>query len=165
MRNRNVSIRPASIDDCQDIFGIISDPDVIKATFKQRKIPLDEHKTWFQMALNNPGRFLFIIEDNDKNTLGMLRFDIQKKYADVSIVLNKASRGHGYGPQALNLGCDVIYQTTGISDYRAYVRAGNIPSCKAFTKAGFVHNGTTTIEGTQAEIFVYTITDTSTNAV
>lgn len=161
----SISIRPATIDDCQNIFGIISDPDVIKATFKQRKIPLDEHKIWFQTALKSPDRFLFLVEDNDQNTLGMLRFDIQKKYADVSIVLNKASRGHGYGPQALLLGCDTVYQLTKILDYRAHVRADNMPSHKAFTRAGFVHNGTTTIEGTQADIFVYTITDSPTNAV
>jgi UDP-2,4-diacetamido-2,4,6-trideoxy-beta-L-altropyranose hydrolase len=164
MKNRDISIRPASIDDCQDIFGIISDPDVIKATFKQRKIPLDEHKIWFQMALNNHDRLLFIIEGNG-NTLGMLRFDIQKERADVSIVLNRASRGHGYGPQSLQLGCDAVYQLTGISNYRAYVRTGNIPSYKAFAKAGFVHNGTTTIDGTDADIFVYTIADSTTNAV
>jgi len=164
MKKKSICIRPAKTDDCRDVFVIISDPVVRQATFKQRTISWDEHQRWFQAALKNPDRLLFIIVGNG-NTLGMLRFDIQKKYADVSIVLNKATRGHGYGPQSLQLGCDAIYQLTEISNYRAYVRTGNISSYKAFAKAGFVHKGSTTIEGAEAGIFVYTIADSTTNAV
>jgi pseudaminic acid cytidylyltransferase len=165
MKKRNICIRPAIADDCQDIFDMISDPEVRNATFKQNMITLDEHRTWFQAALKSPDRLLFIIEDNSNYTLGMLRFDIQKTHADVSIVLNKDSRGHGYGPQSLHQGCDTVYQSTKIANYRAYVRSDNIPSRKAFSKAGFVYSDTTTIADAVADIFAYTIADSTTNAL
>lgn len=165
MKKKNICIRPATTDDCRDVFVIISDPVVRHATFKQRAIPWDEHQRWFQSALKNPDRLLFIIEDNDNNTLGMLRFDIQKEHADVSIVLNRTSRGCGYGTLALESGCEKIFRQKGITVFRAHVKTGNIPSCKAFAKSGFVHSGTTTIEGAEADIFTYTIADYATNTL
>jgi len=164
MKKRNIVLRPATIEDCRDIFEIISDPSVRLATFKQKLILWDEHQRWLQLVVKSSDRLLFIIEDDEINILGMLRFDIQHEHANVSIALNKVSRGFGYGKLALQMGCDEVYQKTGVTVFCAYVKNGNTPSCKVFTRAGFIRNGTTQIDGKEADIFVYTITNSESDS-
>jgi RimJ/RimL family protein N-acetyltransferase len=159
----NIFIRLALMKDCRHIFDIISDSDVIKARFKQNLILWSEHLKWFQSALKSSDRLLLILEDNDNNFLGMLRFDICSKHADVSIVLNKASRGLGYGQRALQMGCNFVYQLTGLNYFIAYVKATNIQSCKAFIKAGFTCHKISTIQGYESKIFTYKIHDSTVN--
>ncbi len=148
-------LRPSNIDDCSLIYDIITDPLVIQATFKQKSILWDEHKKWYFESISNPKRLMYVIEDYNKNIIGQLRFDIEADKAEVSIVLNKQSRGQGYGAKALYLGCIEVNNKTGIKEYYAYIKNGNRQSLKTFRKAGFIYSGYTYIEGIKADMVIY----------
>lgn len=154
--NEDFTLRPATIQDCNDIYIIINDPAVRKATFKQRKINWEEHKRWFTESLSNPKRLMFIVENNHKN-IGIVRFDLKNNHANISIVLDQKSRGQGYGPYIIQSSCHKAYKETKINSFYAYVKSSNELSKKSFAKAGFNYKAKTRVANKNADIFKFSI--------
>ena len=94
-----IYIRNAGIEHSEMIWQWRNDPETLKMSFEERKIPLSEHKEWYKLALLDKRVTIFIAEENN-NTVGVIRFDENpddKKQYDISINICPKERGKGIG--------------------------------------------------------------------
>ena len=84
--------------DLLDIWLWRNDKISIYFSKNKKKISLESHSNWFRRNLTNKkikSYIGFLIKKNEKKKVGVVRFDIKKKYALVSINLNPIMRGKG----------------------------------------------------------------------
>ncbi len=142
-----VHIREAVIDDSKEIYAWRNSPVVRRFFFDSSPISFDDHDKWFREAVDNHNRVLFIGEIN-KRKIGVVRYDINKGQATVSIFLDPGKIGQSYGaillhasdcmlrrlrPEVLRLKAKIlqqneasrkIFETTGYAvDHCVYVRS------------------------------------------
>ena len=82
--------------DSLDIWIWRNDKKSIFYSKNKKKITLESHKKWFEKSLNNRKIKFYIgylIKKNKKKKIGVVRFNIKKKYALVYINLNPVMRG------------------------------------------------------------------------
>lgn len=129
--NNNSVFRPIQKDDCLKIFEIANDEDVRKSSFNSEKIPLEDHKKWFNNILENDSVKFHVLEyEND--LIGQLRLDFDEKYPVISISLNKKYRGLGLSKILLAKGLELID-----GKVIAYIKKENTRSISFFKSMGF----------------------------
>lgn len=134
----SVQLRPATIDDLEQVFKWRNDPWIISLSSGQHAVSWAEHVSWFRNTLNNEDKILKIIEIQPGIEGGIVRLDrIDKEKALVSIYLLREHTGRGFGLQALVKGCAQGFVQWSIEAIYACIRKDNYPSLSAFTKAGF----------------------------
>jgi RimJ/RimL family protein N-acetyltransferase len=105
-------------------------------------LTLDGHIAWFHQALADPDRVL-LIGESATAPIGVLRYDLSESTAMVSVYLDPALRGRGYGTALLLAGERWLRdQRESVAALRAEIRAGNTASHAAFARAGFVERST-----------------------
>lgn len=133
-------IRKASSSDVRKVYEIRNDQDVLKFFFDANQTSFEDHCKWFEAALSNKHRVIFIVED-ESDVFGVVRFDLDESYsvAEVSIFIAKKFWGRGLGTYALSAAESEIrknYPT--LKKVSANVIVGNISSQKIFEKAGYI---------------------------
>jgi len=98
-----IAVRPAVAQDCDPIHAWRNAPTVRAASRHGAEIPLQDHRQWFQRALASPDRILLVGEDG-QGAVGVVRFDIRGREAEVSIYLAEGRLGQGLGPGLLHAG-------------------------------------------------------------
>ena len=133
-----MKIRDINHNDLHDLFEWRNNYESRKMSFDNKKINLEEHEKWFNESIKNPNKEFFIGEE-DGIKLGVCRFDFYEKenYSDISININPAVRGKGYGKELLNRSLK-IYLNNKKRILRAKIKEDNIPSIKLFTSLGFL---------------------------
>ncbi|WP_316863028.1 GNAT family N-acetyltransferase [uncultured Cohaesibacter sp.] len=132
-----LTIRPASLEDMQDIFDWRNDA-LSRAMFKDSgTVSWDNHVTWFQKKLQSSDSQLFMALENNQK-IGIVRFDANQEQNgfEVSINLNPECRGKKLSCPALDA---AIEEFAKIHPDRltATVKHSNPPSLKLFAKCGF----------------------------
>jgi len=145
----SIRLRKAVSADCKPVWVMLQDPVVRRAAFVNKEILWEEHSLWYEASLRNTSRKLIIITDEEEHIIGQVRFDFSGTVAEVSIVLGREFRGHGYGSYALNAACEQIKQQ-GMEECVAYIKQENRASIRAFQKAGFILDGSATVKGCHA---------------
>jgi predicted lipoprotein len=82
--------------DSLDIWLWRNDKSSIFFSKNKKKITLESHNKWLAKNLNNPNIKFYIgylVKNNQKKKIGVVRFNIKSKYALVSINLNPVMRG------------------------------------------------------------------------
>lgn len=131
------------LDDAKFVYQLRSDPEVMKnsLTFTselsfENFYPrfLESHFTIKQLPP------LFILEEGEK--VGLIRFNRAPGIGgvEISIVLSPKARGKGIGSRAIKEAVEWV-GNQGFSAVIAKIKQGNIPSAKAFEKAGFRNGG------------------------
>lgn len=69
-------------------------------------------------------------------------FSPSNRRAEVGIVIDEASRGKGYGREALALLCDYAEHVLDLHQLYAYVLEDNVPAHQLFVSCGFKHTAT-----------------------
>lgn len=133
-----VHVRQAEIDDCQDVFDWRNDS-VSRQMFHNRNmVTWEEHLAWFENTLNSDRRKLLMCLDPRGEKLAVVRFDIEEACAEVSINMNPAQRGKGFGKICLGKAIGYfIEQNSERMMMRAEIKEENIASKKSFEAAGF----------------------------
>lgn len=125
------------MQDAELVFDWRNAPETRKYFFDTRPLNKQEHMIWFEKSLTMPSRCILIAE-RDKNPIGVLRFDFINTAAEIDIYLQPGLAGNGLGTQILLAGTQWISTNySQINTLRARVIAENIPSKRAFEKAGF----------------------------
>ena len=133
-----LKIRNAKEEDCRYLFDLRNHPIVRKASFNSKKIDYADHKVWFTKTLNNPNRKIFIVLNENSQKIGMVRFDKEEDYAEISIAISPNIHGKGYGTKILIKGCEKYFEEEiTVKFIIAEIKKNNIASIKAFTNAGF----------------------------
>jgi len=137
MVNHKIQIRRATIDDSQSIFDWRNDKNSRPMFFNEQVITMGDHIKWFESALADTNRKLFIGEIFDEK-IGVCRFDLDKNefWAEVSINMNPESRGRGLGKIFL-LKCIEYYLESNTYNLVARIKPKNHASLKVFNNVGF----------------------------
>ena len=147
----NSIFRTIRKEDCLKIFEIANDDEVRIFSFNSNKIPLENHKKWFENILNDNSVKFYVLE-YENELIGQLRFDFDEEYPVISISLNKKYRG-------LNLSKYLLYKgLEEVSDFDkviAYIKKDNERSISFFKSMGFVFENEVIIHDIKAMKFYY----------
>ncbi|MFL5295381.1 MAG: GNAT family N-acetyltransferase [Phenylobacterium sp.] len=125
-----VRLRKATPSDALDVLAWRNDPLTRAMSRSAEEIHPGEHLAWFESALGNPALIL-LIGEADGGKVGMVRFDVGVE-TEVSINVNPACRGRGYGYRLLS---QALAQVSG--PVVADIRPDNLASQRIFERAGF----------------------------
>ena len=133
----SLKVRRARSDDAQRVFPWRNDEQTRLASRDPRPLTFESHRNWFSRALGDPGRVLLIGEDL-QGPLGVLRYDLHADAATVSIYLDPARRGRGYGRALLRAGEQWLRRHRAeVKMLIADVLPDNARSRRTFESAGF----------------------------
>ena len=125
------------MQDAELVFTWRNAPETRQFFFDTRPLNKHEHIKWFEQSLTMPNRCILIAE-SDKNSMGVLRYDLTDTTAEIDIYLQPGLAGQGLGTQILLAGTQWINTNYPlVNTLRARVIAENTPSKRAFEKAGF----------------------------
>jgi len=133
-----IYLRPATKRDVVTLFELRNDPDAYKNFLNPNPVSWDEHLGWFANVLRNENNIVYMIYNKKKQEVGMLRFDINKGVAKISINIGKKFRGKHYGTEALRVASRIFlrkYKT--VNKILAQIKKDNILSIVAFVQVGY----------------------------
>lgn len=151
-----VTLRSAVSEDCRRLWEWRNERRTREASFNPDPIPYEVHERWFARKLSDPCTRIFIVVDPRGRDIGYVRFDIVDGEAEISVSIDKAERGKGYGTAAIKTGSDHLLREESVQRIVAYIKTDNLASIAAFKKAGFVLRGRKRIAGVEACEMVYT---------
>lgn len=132
-----VRLRRATAADSRRVWAWRND-DVTRAqSISTDEVPWSTHEAWFERAMADPTRRLFIAEAK-AGAVGVVRLDLAEDEAEVNINLAPEARGHGFGPRILKKAVAYAEAGLGLARVVARIKKGNAASLSAFEKAGFV---------------------------
>lgn len=130
-------LREAKLTDSKIIFEWANDPQMRINSFKSEEIDWNSHIIWFNSKLKNNESKIFLLIENDKQ-IGQIRFDKEFDRVYIDFYISSDFRGRGFGSKILILGVkEIINIWSDITEIIGEVKSENIPSRKAFIKAGF----------------------------
>ena len=158
---RMITVRDAVAGDCNLIFQWANDIDTRAASFSSGKISLEEHRNWLSDRLSDANCLLLICSDGQGNPLGIVRFDISKDEATVSINLAPHVRGKGWASFIIIRTTDELFKRRNVSRVNAFIKPENQRSVRAFERAGFSKIGPCNIRENDALHFTLINVDLS----
>lgn len=134
-----IDLRPALLEDLESVFEWRNAPETRRFIFDQNPIEPEDHKIWFVCKLSDPNCKLLIgIEKMNNEPVGVLRYDLIKDVAVVSVYLVPNQYGKGMGHFLLVEGTRWIMENLpNIIRIDAEIIQGNKASENAFMKAGY----------------------------
>ncbi len=143
-RNKNrifekVFFRPASEEDCRDLWLWRNNSEVRKWSLSRERISYDKHREWFQSKLRDKRVNIYVFENKNGNKIGQVRFEITKNLAHININLNPKYIGQGFGKRIIRQATGLFFRKKhGIVEVIAEVLKENVASRRAFERAGYV---------------------------
>ena len=147
-----ISIRRASLTDCDALHAWRNDDRVRAQSHDPKPIAYENHRRWLEQVLAAPHRALLVGEDAE-GPVGVVRFDLQSTEALISVYLVPSRVGSGLSSALLRAAAGWLRAThPHVERLVAEVRPGNLPSQRAFERAGYVidhHTFVAQIKGSQ----------------
>jgi RimJ/RimL family protein N-acetyltransferase len=139
-----LSFRKADSEDLMICFEWANDPEVRRLSYNSDPIALEDHIRWFHNKIKSPNTHFYIIEYSSK-PIGQIRFEGTDELI-ISYLISSEMRGKGLGSLILKEGVKTIIKNSEkVRNISGYVKEENIPSCKAFEKAGFLKSSSSEI--------------------
>lgn len=140
LRGGLVQLRRAGGGDVELVHRINDEPGVRAASFDTGPIPWDVHREWFARRLADPAHHLFLGTDHRGELLGLVRFAVDARVAEIGVALDVTRRGQGWGPALVDAGVRRLADelgSDGLVRVEAQVKATNAASLRAFIDADF----------------------------
>jgi UDP-2,4-diacetamido-2,4,6-trideoxy-beta-L-altropyranose hydrolase len=149
-------LRKVNERDCEIIWKWANDPETRKASFSStnEEIPWDDHLEWFNLRINDQWCKFYVGMDAEGEPVGEARYDMKNNEAIISVVVDRQVRNMGYGTELIKLSARKIFKEAPVDLIHAYLKQDNLPSMRAFSKAGFEEQGIENIDGEKAIHFV-----------
>lgn len=133
-----VYIRTIKISDKKDILFWRNDIFTRAFSLNTKVISFKEHHAWFSKSIKDSKCVMLICENKIGKKIGIVRFDLKKKIAEVSIHLNKEYRNKHLSNFCLYSCLSFFSKTKNIIKYyKAKIKPLNKKSIKIFLKNGF----------------------------
>lgn len=134
-----ISISTAGPDDLSNVFSWRNDPVTRQQSLNSELLSWKEHQDWFEKVLGSEDCCLLMCFSESLQTkIGVVRFDIARDQATVSVNLAPTVRGQGLGTHCLSKAVDYFFNRfLTINSLKATVLTGNIASRIVFKKIGF----------------------------
>ncbi len=137
-------LRPVSRADCRLLWSWANDPAARRMALNTAPIPFEDHIRWFEKKLASDNAVILILE-HDAVPVGQIRFDLdQSGDAEIDVYVAPAYRGQYLGTYLLREGTRryIELNKDRVRTVIGHVRPENVPSCRAFGRAGFRRMGT-----------------------
>jgi RimJ/RimL family protein N-acetyltransferase len=128
--------------------------EVRAVSFSPEAISYEHHVSWFESKLHDPSCYFYIAEDTNHEPVGQVRYELEGTEAEISISLDRKSRGKGHGSSLIRLASQEFFEVSDVKVIHAYIKEGNEAATRAFKKAGFISIGITRKSKQQAHHFV-----------
>ena len=141
-----IDLRPAVPEDVDLLFRWTNDPTVRANAFSTDPIPYENHVAWFRGRLDNPDCRIYIGMEQE-TPVGVIRVERIQDAPQAGLIsysVDGNARGRGIGTELLRKICRQDLEMEGIQVLAGQVKLENLPSQKAFEKAGyqeFLRNG------------------------
>ena len=93
----SILIRKANSSDLTFFFELKTEKQSKINSLKSNKITTRSHKSWFLKKIKNKKSILLVAIKNKKNKIGIIRYDINEYFSEVSIIIDSSFRGQGLG--------------------------------------------------------------------
>jgi UDP-2,4-diacetamido-2,4,6-trideoxy-beta-L-altropyranose hydrolase len=135
-----IILRLATSGDCENIYRWRNAEETRLGIFNKEIIPFEVHQRWFEKSLENKNCIL-LIGDCDNEPLGVLRYDLKKEEALISVYLVPGLKTMGTGSQLIQAGSNWLRKNRpDVKKINAEIISTNIASRKAFQKAEYSLN-------------------------
>jgi spore coat polysaccharide biosynthesis protein SpsF len=134
-----IYLRPATIEDAEDILRWRNDPSTRENSFTKGEISLASHINWLTKKLANPDCHIFIMMDG-KAKVGNIRVDVTEGVGEISYMIAPECRGKGYGKKIIGMVEDALRSSGGSSVVKtltAFTLKDNEASAKCFLANGY----------------------------
>ncbi len=139
IKTSKLSLRSATIADSQDILKWRNDETTRTNSFNAYLISAKEHEAWFESALKDNAKHLWIAQDVTGNKIGIVSFfEKEKNTAEININLAPEKRNQGFGVFLIKQASQKFLNEIKIQKIIARIKITNIVSIGAFLKAGFL---------------------------
>ncbi|MCE5325936.1 MAG: bifunctional UDP-2,4-diacetamido-2,4,6-trideoxy-beta-L-altropyranose hydrolase/GNAT family N-acetyltransferase [Planctomycetaceae bacterium] len=133
-----LTVRPATQDDCYDLWVWRNHPDVRRWCCSQDVIDYPTHRQWFARRLADADTVLCVAVDACGVKAGQIRFDIAGNRAEANVGLSPTHFGRKLGRHAIAAGTEhLLTVRPGVRQIDALIFPSNVASQKAFTAAGY----------------------------
>jgi UDP-2,4-diacetamido-2,4,6-trideoxy-beta-L-altropyranose hydrolase len=149
-----ITLRKVELSDCKRVWSWINDPFVRSVSFSPKPISLERHKEWFYAALIDPDLVYYIAVDKDSIPFGQVRFNIDHKVGEISVLVDPEHRGRLLGSSLIRCATEQFFLETGTVTVKAFIKTGNEISRKAFAKAGYIEQGLSDYKGEKAYLYI-----------
>lgn len=151
MANKKIKLRKVNKEDCKKLWHWANEPTARASAFSSTKIKWETHVKWFNSKLRDPNTHIFIAENSLKEPAGQIRFENTEGFgAVIDVNIDKCLRGLGLGSLLIKIATEKLFNETSVEITHAFIKPSNISSIKAFEKALFTFQGTTTINEQRA---------------
>jgi UDP-2,4-diacetamido-2,4,6-trideoxy-beta-L-altropyranose hydrolase len=154
MLGKQLQIRPPQARDCDLLFRWANDPQLRAVSFHSEPISRSVHESWFAAKLNDPAAVFHLGEDTQGHPVGQVRYQIEASRAILSINIDSAMRGQGWGRELLYFSTRMLFRKNNTEAIDAFVQPANHASLRLFEEAGFENAGSCEINGRTAIHFV-----------
>jgi RimJ/RimL family protein N-acetyltransferase len=139
MFEMKMSYRRATRSDCSLIYEWANDRTVRENSFTSDSIEYEAHVKWFEEKLNSATSRIYIAYLNAR-PIGQIRIEIENRNGIINYSVDSQWRGFGYGTLMLKEISAVLERdgVTNIDRVVGKVKYTNIPSQRAFIKAGYL---------------------------
>ena len=97
----NISPHKANLRDLTFFFELKTEKISKRNSLNKKKINLHVHKNWFLKNLVSKKKILLVAKKNKKNKIGIVRYDKNEDFTEVSIIIEPSFRGQGLGAKIL----------------------------------------------------------------
>lgn len=97
----NISLHKANLRDLTFFFELKTEKISKRNSLNTKKINLHVHKNWFLKNLVSKKKILLVAKKNKKNKIGIVRYDKNEDFTEVSIIIEPSFRGQGLGAKIL----------------------------------------------------------------
>ena len=155
--NTLLKLRNVTKDDCRDIWHWRNHPEVRKVCYETEPLRYNEHQRWFSDKINNTSTDFFIVENENKQKIGQVRFEKNSKNAAcINVNLNPIFFGKGLGSKIIKNATEYFMNKySKIKVITAEILDSNIVSQKAFKKAGYKFHKHTILKNKKTSIFKF----------
>lgn len=136
-----LSVRPARQEDKALYFDWANDPDTRRHAFNSEFISWDDHSQWFDQRLRNGNSWLFVLQTPRGLPVGQVRIDRRGNDGVLDFSVDPAFRGRGWGTLLLQRAVEASRDLKLDVALTGTVLPKNIPSQRAFLRAGFIEVG------------------------
>jgi UDP-2,4-diacetamido-2,4,6-trideoxy-beta-L-altropyranose hydrolase len=132
-----VEIRPVTTNDSKRLFGWRNHETIRAVSRNSDVITWDDHQKWFSAVMGDAKRCL-LIGERDGLPLGVVRFDIKGRTAEVSVYVVPGTAGSGRGRDLLQAAERwLVAGRPEVTTLHAHVLGGNDRSESLFVGSGY----------------------------
>ncbi|MGM0509042.1 MAG: UDP-2,4-diacetamido-2,4,6-trideoxy-beta-L-altropyranose hydrolase [Fusobacteriota bacterium] len=132
-------LRDVKKDDIKNIFKLSNKDYVRKYSINKNKISWENHQNWFEGILEDPNIIFYIIENDNEDFLGQIRFKLEKNKAEISLSFTEKLKGKGLSTFLLKRALDKLKsEKKEVNKIIAFIDIKNKASKKLFENSDFI---------------------------